>query len=70
MSWTMRYTSLGVPPMNELSARGQICALGVSSNVVFPGLAVKKSDCRLEYCAGVMRSKPVVLSGTAPVAAR
>ena len=56
-----------VPPMKELSVRGQICAFAVSSNVVPP--AVKNSDWRLAYCAGVMRSRPVTESRTAPVAA-
>ena len=60
MSLTARYMPSAVPPIKELRARGQICAFGVSSNVVPP--VVKKSDWRLAYCAGVMRSRPVAES--------
>ena len=52
--------------MKELSAQGQICAFAVSSKVAPP--VVKKRDWRLAYCAGVMRSRPVAESRTAPVA--
>jgi hypothetical protein len=51
-----------------LSARGQIWAFGVNSNVLFP--MTKKSDWRFSYCVLLMRGSEVLLSNTAPVALR
>lgn len=65
-SFTMRYTLFELPPITELSERGQACAFAVNSKVVPP--MEKNNDSSLENWEVVRRSKPVVLSSTAPVA--